>query len=426
MLPQMKMSDLDSVLEVYPTWSNPNLRPVESPQSPESPALIRRAPTKLVRKKPPGPEPQAPLKLTPTAPVQLLPTAVKLDELPSAYWKFHVMRFGSNLYLTTNPTLQHLHCRNAPGYFVSVTGSKLDYTMSFEDLETGQEILRVRKVSTKEGTSFRYKLRLRPAMQGRAQAGKGRNSEEARPGEAEDTKARAKEWDAETRDTETRDTETRGTEPRDAMTRENEAAQKEGGDDNRRPVEKDTKGVDGVLQGTLRRRPVPQLLLPVPPVVPMSNYETQVGAKSWNIGSVPRTRESHFSPGELRYVGKYNVYFHDCFSDLARYHHWAVPPAQAVFRPCEAGAKKRVLRRIHRLRAKPDTPTKEGPYVEIKSYAAAGDGLYFDTAPADDDPDHVHKLGWVTVYEDEALLSKPGMFDAVVGLTTAVGYDQSL
>ena len=56
---------------------------------------------------------------------------------PSAlFWKYHVLKFGQNLYLTTNPDLQHLWCLNGPGYFVEIKRQEGNCKYSFYSLES--------------------------------------------------------------------------------------------------------------------------------------------------------------------------------------------------------------------------------------------------------------------------------------------------
>lgn len=62
---------------------------------------------------------------------------------PQTFWKFHVAVFGSAIYLTTNPSPRHLRCRFSPGYFVNKVGDSRNYSLVFEDLDSGDELLRV-------------------------------------------------------------------------------------------------------------------------------------------------------------------------------------------------------------------------------------------------------------------------------------------
>lgn len=66
--------------------------------------------------------------------------------------------------------------------------------------------------------------------------------------------------------------------------------------------------------------------------------------------------------------------------------------------------------------------------LDIKSFHSLGDGLYYQTHPVDDEPNE-NKMGWLTVYEDKqvfAELKYRGMFDIVVGLTLAVGFESQM
>ena len=54
--------------------------------------------------------------------------------------------------------------------------------------------------------------------------------------------------------------------------------------------------------------------------------------------------------------------------------------------------------------------------------------LYYLNNTSDDLPDE-NKLGWITIYEDLEIfggIRNRGMFDIVVGMTLAVGYDSCL
>jgi hypothetical protein len=48
------------------------------------------------------------------------------DRHDTPYWKYHVLKFGKDLYLTTNPDLKHIYCRNGPGVYVEVVPTSTD------------------------------------------------------------------------------------------------------------------------------------------------------------------------------------------------------------------------------------------------------------------------------------------------------------
>lgn len=325
---------------------NPNLHPVE-PDDMEFPAksLGPR------RRKPPLP----------------LPSELPLTEMSAPassdqkFWKFHLIKFGNDMYLTTNPTPRHLHCRSFPGYYIAVSGTFLDYTMTFEHIETGTTYFKIRKHSTHEGEFFRYKMR------------RIRRLEKGRIVESED------------------------------------------GD---------------VYENFIRREAIPEKLLPSPPDFPITSYLTQdFQGKPWSVGSVPRVRESRISHRDLRYIGKHSIYLHDNFRDTIHGPIIGAPPVRCMFRPSDASVTKRAMRSINKLLKRDKTATKiksadldASMFPEISYYYKAGDGLYGDPHPLDDDPDKHLKYGWLSIYEDE-YLEIPGMFDLVVCLSVAIAYD---
>ncbi|SGZ50781.1 CIC11C00000000449 [Sungouiella intermedia] len=364
-------TELQSAVEEYLTnspitanvrHSNPNLQPLEGEDA-ITPVEPR---TKLTRKRPSLPLPEL---LSTTS----LDTSTSLNTSTSsrtstsqffqAFWKFHLIKFGNHMYLTTNPTPRHLHCRSFPGYFILIDGNALDYTMSFEDIETGASYLRIRKRTSREGEFFRYKVRRARGIQN------GRISEIDNP---------------------------------------------------------------EVHENFLRRELIPESLFPSPPDVPMVSYHTEdFNGTSWSVGAIPRARESRVSAGESKYIHKHNVYFHNTFE--LTYPINSIPPVRAVFRPSEASARKRMMRSLNRLlkfdsgkrKFKPDD-MDSSMFSEVKSYYKAGDGLYGDHTPADDEPDKHSKCGWLTVYEDEQLFLEAGMFDMVVGLSVCVAYEKMI
>ncbi|OBA24479.1 hypothetical protein METBIDRAFT_34952 [Metschnikowia bicuspidata var. bicuspidata NRRL YB-4993] len=335
---------------------NPNLHPPGS-----QPLLQPGQIPPLRRKKPSGADPFIELYVKRDC------SELSLDVAQTQpFWKFHVLKFGHCLYLTTNPTLRHLHCRNAPGYFVQVCDGPCGFSMIFEDISTGEELVKIDKLTDRCSNQFMFHVRKNRHVKD------GRFQKSTRNGNAE---SRALE-------------------------------------------------------------PIPQELLPATPTTPMLSYSSQmIDGLLWSVGSLPQYRESRIKSQEIKYIAKKNVYFHRCFGDISRYPEYDVPPAMAVFRECESGSRKRAMRQLNRfLQAGHELsskllklpPANVSPYAEITLYYKGGDGVYFDKVPADDEPDHHHKLGWVTVYDDPHVFSKQGMFDLVVALTTAIGYERNL
>lgn len=135
--------------------SNPNLRPIDTP------AQVRKP---LTRKKPTEPEP---LLRAEELKDQVEPVEAA-SELKDPFWKYHVLHFGEGLYLTTNPTPKHINCQSLPGYYVKHSGDLRNFTLQFEGIESGEEIISVDKRTTKGDVSFRYHLHPRRTLiQGR-------------------------------------------------------------------------------------------------------------------------------------------------------------------------------------------------------------------------------------------------------------------
>lgn len=66
--------------------------------------------------------------------------------------------------------------------------------------------------------------------------------------------------------------------------------------------------------------------------------------------------------------------------------------------------------------------------TDTDKFYQGSDGLYYVKNTSDDLPDE-NKLGWITIYEDNETfggISNRGMFDLVIGMTLAVGYDSCL
>ena len=88
----------------------------------------------------------------------------------SPFWKYHILKFGKDLYLTTNPGMKHMYCRNAPGYFIEVISndpnlstptSTSGYTLIFKDssrLKDNADVpyMMISKKSQAEGGFFTF------------------------------------------------------------------------------------------------------------------------------------------------------------------------------------------------------------------------------------------------------------------------------
>lgn len=70
----------------------------------------------------------------------------------------------------------------------------------------------------------------------------------------------------------------------------------------------------------------------------------------------------------------------------------------------------------------------ESSQNDTKTFYNGSDGLYYLHDTRDDNPDE-NKLGWLTIYEDMDIfggVENRGMFDIVLGMTLAVGFDTYL
>lgn len=328
---------------------NPNLCPISD---------TRGTPKVLTRKRPQAPDPEWEEPSSPgSTPSDTGPSCNQL------YWKFHLLRFGSTMYLTTNPTLKHLNCKSFPGYHITHTCSTDGTTMTFSDLHSGEEIITLKREPRKSKNVVSYEVNRMRNLDGNL------------------VKI-----------------------PDPEQTFKNEASKK-----------RLSKSMSVEHMGA---SPV--------------NYETLCGEwGTWKIGSVPIYTSSRLSRKGPNMIGKQNVYFHNLSVDRISWGVGDIPPVVAMYRNCESSTRKRMVQTIHRLRPSEskqhykmstlvETPLTMDPVTDAKSYSRAGDGLYWNRHPKDDEPDHRYKLGWLTIYENTDLFKKPGMFDIVVALTVAV------
>lgn len=295
------------------------------------------------------------------------------------FWKYHVLKFGGNMYLTTNPELKHVYCRHAPGYYVEVKRtSGGGYVMTFQDGAHEHVLMTVERRPSNEGGHLTISMARASRVVGLEV--KRRPVPQAPVDEAP----------------------TLGVAVRSTAGRFNGLA----------------------IPQKLDQRVVPVIGEPV-------HFKTFVFKDfrniTWDVGHIPRTRPSRMRD-VLRLVGKRNVYFHQNFVNNHDTLTGPFPPVVAAWRPCETKTRKKLVSSIRHLNAHDRRLLAQsidndiGAGARVKTYFTAGDGLYYDRNPQDDAPDD-NKLGWLTIYED-ASLGQRGMFDLVVGLTLAVAYEQ--
>lgn len=341
------------------------------------------------------------------------------EKISTPYWKYHVLKFGKDLYLSTNPSLKHMYCRNGPGFYVEITretGRKNDgFTMVFKDAETQSDesktpIMVIHKKPESEGGYFTASL------------------------------------------------------TRSSILKKNTI----------KYLNNNTESNKKVFNGLSIPQAIPDAFIPYDKISNLKRLEAKEAVFKnyefrdfnnwkWNIGSIPRVRVSKINKlktklndqdvEQWKFIGKNNTYFHQNYVEstiplpfrsskpqeiyLQNPENTNFPPVLAMFRPHRNKFSTKVKnfnKMIARKIENEDTPSQFKPNKfsntlidnditagEHKNYFIAGDGLYFNKSPIDDLPDE-NKLGWLTIYEDKVFQDK-GMFDLVLGLTLAVGYE---
>ena len=359
------------------------------------------------------------------------------------FYKFHMERYDPGFYLTTNPTLRHVQCRMAPGYFVRVHRHELDSAsdsvngplgairMDFEDIATGEPIA----VVTCSELALEYEVMMSRAIRNGKLVRFGVSKKgEKRPGSDISKKSLV------------------GAELCTGRREESDRL------------------IDGLLQDSIHKSPrptmrgscarssIPSPFYPLPAPWPsMRNYAATIGQNKFHLGRIPQARDRYFpqlleTKKTPKWIRKRHMYLHQEFmGNNTQYADMSLALVVALMRPCESQPKKRFLRKLHSLsrsspargfvdlrRWKPDWDWRECAYLpepgfrrpseglhlllpDVKPYTEVGDGLFFVRNPADDEPNHVHKYGWLTVY-DLAALAEEGVFDAAVALLVAASY----
>ncbi|KAL6452732.1 hypothetical protein SBY92_000072 [Candida maltosa Xu316] len=346
----------------------------------------------------------------------------------SPFWKYHILKFGKDLYLTTNPGTKHMYCRNAPGFFIEVISqdpkhlkptATSGYSLIFKDSKDLQDdavnsspYMIITKKSQLEGGFFTFSIPRNNFL----------NQENGLIHRIND------------------------------MTVYNGVSYKE--------------HIDATYF------PYDNLRCQYPKY--MRNYELRdLHGVLWNIGNIPRVRASKVNKlkekikesasnnhhhnqhqNEFKFIGKKNIYFHQNFISLTdesssgiKYKEYepkfiyghdygkSFPPVLSMFRPFENKTRKKIMNSVKNnkhFNTEAQSPYLEGSYedygTETKKFYQGSDGLYYSENTTDDLPDE-NKLGWITIYEDTDIfggLENRGMFDMVLGMTLAVGYDSCL
>lgn len=364
------------------------------------------------------------------------------------YWKYHVLRYGRDLYLTTNPDTKHLYCRNGPGFYVeviyfdklSLPDPSLGFNLIFKDMAPANTLSRdapnpVMIISKKPQSQGGYFTLLIPMKLRLA---------------------------------------------RQAPHLVSQSSQTSLSQSSHRRTFTNLSLASTLYNGLVIPKGIPLRYLPPgadEAQLPMANFEFKdCNNVRWNVGLIPRLRSLGFIGLKTRlwvlglmggrstqetlsqFVGKHNVYFHQNYivdddeddddeDSVALLYkesnplvvstddgHSKFPPVLAVFRPNDQKMHKKISKLLHRNRRPgslghvlskirgQDMEEDLGVGLSVNKYYTGGDGLYFVQNPLDDSPDD-DKLGWITVYEDDRVFgsNNPIMFDIVVGLTLAAG-----
>ncbi|KAI5966382.1 uncharacterized protein KGF55_000691 [Candida pseudojiufengensis] len=346
---------------------------------------------------------------------------------PPPFWKYHILKFGKDLYLTTNPGSKHVLCRNGPGFYIEVSNnsdkenSKINsidgYTLIFKDSNsidqsiTNKSFMKITKKSKKDGGQFIFSI------------------------------------------------------PKDKFINEEGNIEKY----------EDLTIFNGfTFQSPINDEFFPYENLRMNSSQYFKNYEIKdLKGNSWNVGSIPRVRISKINQmrgklkrsnssnnvqdEEYKLINKRNIYFHQNYINSRKHCKYKesnpksiylndsklFPPVLSMFRPFENRVKKSFIQMaknqqdqfskktsitynnnnnddfISNNQSIDDPPTK---------YFNGSDGLYYSKNTQDDLPDE-NKLGWITIYEDNEIFKgqeNRGMFDIVLGMTLAVGFDSIL
>lgn len=133
--------------------------------------------------------------------------------------------------------------------------------------------------------------------------------------------------------------------------------------------------------------------------------------KRWTVGSEPRikrknTNKLRLSEDTYKLQQKKAVFFRG--SGLL-----------GLFRPCERRLKKKLIRTIN---SRNDHIRGVSLHMDSHGYYKSGDGFHVQD-PGDDSPDDL-KLGWLTIYDDEALVKEKCLWEIIMAVTFSVGFEK--
>ncbi|ODV94351.1 hypothetical protein PACTADRAFT_51207 [Pachysolen tannophilus NRRL Y-2460] len=320
------------------------------------------------------------------------------------FWKYHIISIGKNkMYLTTNPDIKHLYCRNGPGYFIDLLIPKSDekdkklkqseigYRLVFKIDDNKEEEPKSCIIVTKEPNSknsngdfkISYVSLLDIDVSGKLQTNKNNPKS---------------------------------------------------------------------LNNTAREVDIPELMalakkdaenLELRQLIPnFHRYQVINDNNQYLIGSKPDIKQKNSNKLKIsnhvyKLTNKQNVYFYKD-KDLAvkklslRNHQQQDIDIIGLFRPHETRLKKKLIKTIN---ATSNTLSSNDVELDITgeassdpysanstSYYKSGDGFFIQN-PKDDSPNDT-KIGWITIYEDHDQIFKDGLWELVLGYTFAIGFER--
>lgn len=319
------------------------------------------------------------------------------------FWKYHIIWVGKNqMYLTTNPDIKHLYCRNGPGYFVELvlpknlsssranSGFRLifkrqvyDEVDSDDKLQDPKECIVVTKLGPEEGGGFKIVLLMMNDLNG--------------------------------------------------LVKEDPVTIKTGAVETEIPE----------LQELLARDPKNEDLRRLVPT--FHRYRTDLQGTPWLVGSNPVAKQKTFNKLKInndifKLTGKQNVYFysdpgvlsnikiskrHSFLKSLKSESHSSTSQEKllALFRPHERRLKKKIIKTLNTTGSFESESTTsrsdEYNYIENYQYYKPGDGIN-QLNPKDDSPNDT-KIGWITIFEDQVSVEN---WELILGFTMAIGFER--
>ncbi|ODQ79093.1 hypothetical protein BABINDRAFT_162158 [Babjeviella inositovora NRRL Y-12698] len=373
------------------------------------------------------------------------------------FWKYHVLHYGKDLYLSTNPGLNHVYCRNAPGYYVEVLfpdpdpmsrmerRSKAGYRLIFRNMDSDEVVVTVTRTPAVSGGTFIVDA---PNFDSFVDFNKNFQIRSIR--NIEENMREDPDEEAFTRSNSVR---RRAPEPM-ALDAQKRSFHREAV-----PRRIEDEFLENYLEYSRLHGEIDEGSS-ITDTADLPNFELKLDANAaWNIGARPEFGRSAVkklfaklegTPPEVyehyKMQNEHFTYFYTKHPGLSATNFLVDVPnyyqlredeetrlnfqkrveVVAVFRPCDTGfSRKLKLKYSNMLKSdekKYLMPEGEMPDEKDRmKYYRLADGVTVSN-PVDDCPNK-NKLGWVTVFNND-ILKDPGMFELVLALTLSVGYGQ--